>query len=59
MLGKQGVTWCYCSSYGNLKVFCNADIRGAARVLWHLCEAGRLAKAGQKLKLQLLHPAVA
>ncbi|CAE7819036.1 unnamed protein product [Symbiodinium sp. CCMP2592] len=27
-----------CTSTGWEEVFCNADIRGAARVLWHLCE---------------------
>ncbi|CAE7379452.1 unnamed protein product [Symbiodinium pilosum] len=27
-----------CTSTGWEEVFCNADIRGAARVLWHICE---------------------
>eukprot|EP00439_Symbiodinium_sp_Y106_P051739 s2642_g6.t3 len=36
-VGDMAMCLC-CTSTGWEEVFCNADIRGAARVLWHLCE---------------------
>ncbi|CAE6971928.1 unnamed protein product [Symbiodinium natans] len=36
-LSDMAICLC-CTSTGWEEVFCNADIRGAARVLWHLCE---------------------